>query len=156
MWVLVPRVPSGLSPLQKEAVPSSGRPPISGTPALDKRERASPAGPTGGERPAGQSGPLTGEEWGAPGRLRIKTTFQSLAGPRVSQGGSVFSLALKLLNSIQRDDLTSTSVSRVSVFWVWSGALKARGANKGSKAELQEALPLSALQGLWSWAPRQH
>lgn len=69
------------------------------------------------------------------------------SGPRVSQGGSVFSLALKLLNTIQRDDLTSTSVSRLCFLGVLSGALKADGADKGPKAELWEAfssLPFKA------------
>lgn len=64
----------------------------------------------------------------------------NFSGPRVSQGGSVFSLALKLLNNIQRDDLTSTSVSRLCFLGVLSGALKADGADKGPKAELWEAL----------------
>lgn len=74
------------------------------------------------------------------------------SGPRVSQGGSVFSLALKLLNTIQRDDLTSTSVSRLCFLGVLSGTLKADGADKGPKAELWEA-PLLRPSKPVAWPP---
>lgn len=74
------------------------------------------------------------------------------SGPRVSQGGSVFSLALKLLNTIQRDDLTSTSVSRLCFLGVLSGTLKADGADKGPKAELWEA-PLLHPSKPVAWPP---
>ena len=73
--------------------------------------------------------PLSGEKLGAEGRDKDQTESHSPAGPGGSQGGSVFS-RLESLNGVQRDDLTSTSVSGVSVSWVWSRAPKALGATE--------------------------
>lgn len=98
-----------------------------------------------------QSGPSQERSWGRRGGPRIKPSL-SPAGPGGSQGGSVFS-RLELLNGVQRDDLTSTSVSGVSVSWVWSTAPRALGADGGPRLGSRKPSPLHPPRPGF-WVPR--